>query len=882
MRCGLHWRETGSSGWQYQNPAVPIDHVDVQVVIVETTSEVNVKQVYRNSLTHVIEAIYAFPLDDNAAICEFEAQIGENKVVGIVKSKKEARKEYKEAVKKGDGAYLLEQDRPDIFRTKIGNIPPGATVQISIKYVAEIKNELEKTRFVIPMVIAPRYQSNFGEGEKNREDVAPTSSAAVTTSIKATCVSPNGISSLESPSHRISTQMENQSTFGIVTLAEEVTALEKDFVLLISYAKPHEPKAVLEENEKGSCVIMISLFPHFEFPETKTELVFLIDRSGSMSSKVFEVREAMALFLRSMPPDCYFNIVGFGDTYQTFFPRSAKYDDDTVAKAEEHVNRLEADLGGTEILQPLQEIFGWPLIERYSRQIFLLTDGQVSNEKEVMNLVAKHAKTARVFTLGIGDSVSHHLVEGVARNGNGTSFFAIEGERIEKKVLKQLKDATQPALSKVEVNWSLNVASQTPNVKRKQSIGKKIGKFFSNMASSFSSHSASSSNTIFKGFQAPFTIPPVYDNSHFRVYCLFEEGEIPGQVVVRAESPDGPLVAEIPVDQSKVIKGNLLHKLAARVLIRDLEEGTSVFHSQSLPNIEEFAKTEIIRLGTTYSLVSKYTSFIAVEKRSSEQKEEEKEEFDCYREKLEEKEEQPDRLSRRRSIDEDDEEDSSAAEEEEAEEEKSEEKSRDKEKEAYSDKEEKVVLSKKEKSAPTQSARNISPASPPILMMSLADSNFSPPPPSAPFSPPSSFSAPPPPPPSSSFSEKKKDKNKASAIQDTRTQFLSLIKLQTSQGSFTYSDKLAGCMDITMETLEKLLAQPEVAEMLKDLDRANQEKVVASAMALGYLKVKLADMKEEWEMVESKAKRWLNAQKLKDLGLILDAAEKLLGIEKTK
>ena len=122
------------------------------------------------------------------------------------------------------------------------------------------------------------------------------------------------------------------------------------------------------------------------------------------------------------------------------FPESRHYNDETLETALAHIASLHADLGGTELLEPLEKIFKIPSIQNVTRQVFVLTDGQVSNTDRVISLVEKASQTARVFALGIGSSVSHELVNGLARAGKGTAFFVVEKERLEKKVLKQLKD----------------------------------------------------------------------------------------------------------------------------------------------------------------------------------------------------------------------------------------------------------------------------------------------------------------------------------------------------------------------------------------------------------------------------------------------------------
>jgi len=86
--------------------------------------------------------------------------------------------------------------------------------------------------------------------------------------------------------------------------------------------------------------------------------------------------------------------------------------------------------------------------------VFVLTDGQVSNTESVITLVEKHKASNRVFTLGLGNQVSHLLVEGMARAGKGTSQFVATGEEdMAAKVMKQLKEAIQPSLQNVKVDW---------------------------------------------------------------------------------------------------------------------------------------------------------------------------------------------------------------------------------------------------------------------------------------------------------------------------------------------------------------------------------------------------------------------------------------------
>jgi len=180
----------------------------------------------------------------------------------------------------------------------------------------------------------------------------------------------------------------------------------------------------------------------------------VIDRSGSMSCQIKQLQDAMNIFMRSLPADCYFNIVGFGSGYTKLSPQSMRYTDESLKRATDHIATIMANYGGTNIYEPLSDVLSQPLIPFYSRQVFLLTDGQVSNTDDVIRLVQRKNQQCRVFSLGIGSSVSHFLVNGIARAGNGTSAFVASGERVERKVLKQLNDGfLPPSISPITTKW---------------------------------------------------------------------------------------------------------------------------------------------------------------------------------------------------------------------------------------------------------------------------------------------------------------------------------------------------------------------------------------------------------------------------------------------
>jgi Vault protein inter-alpha-trypsin domain/von Willebrand factor type A domain len=567
-----------------EQPApVPLEGVRVEAKVRDYCSRVTVSQRYRNTETTPIEAVYVFPLDEAAAVCGFEAVIGEAHVVGRVKERERAFDEYDDAIAAGHGAYLLDQERPDVFTASIGNLPPGQEVLVKITYVAELVREGDDLRFFLPTTVSPRYapaEDQRGVGRTPAEALNPPRALSVPYGLELEIEldMPSPIRAVESPSHPLALDLDGRRA--TVRLGRRLTALDRDFVLKIRLAEAPAARVWVEKDESGRTAALLAFEPRIETREAKAEMVFLVDRSGSMGgSSTQEACNALQLCLRSLRAGCLFNVVSFGTRFEPLFPESRPYDEASLAEATRAMKGFDESLGGTEILEPLKWILEKPVREGLPRQLFILTDGQVSNTEAVIALVRKHSVETRVFTFGIGAGASAHLVRGIARAGEGEAEFIHPGERIEEKVMRQLKRALTPALTDVEVDW--NGLAVTP---------------------------------------APHHLPPVFADGRLLVYGLLDAAKA-GHVVLRAKGPDGPIGFTLWLDPETATREKLVATLAARAMIRDLEEARSGLHDRrgSLQDrgARDRVKQEIVRLGVTYGLVSRETSFVAVEERAT-------------------------------------------------------------------------------------------------------------------------------------------------------------------------------------------------------------------------------------------------------------------------
>ena len=578
-------------------------------------------QKYVNHEAHPIEAIYRFPIEEEAAVVSFEAVIDGRTIKTQIKKKKDARQTYDQAMTEHRSAVLLEETTPEIFMIKLGQLKPGAGAVITLIYISELPVEGKAVRLTIPTTIAPRYvpSSDNSQSAKDISNIHYSKDSPAPLAFSLEVLSQSLIKSIASPSHKLETKIEagkneNDQFEAKATFSGKTAEMDRDLVVLIENSQPNDPVVFIEKSEDTMNAAMVSLVPSFKLKEQPVNLIFLVDRSFSMGSgysgssngSIEQAKKALELFLHSLPMDCYFNICSFGSSFDFLFSGSQKYDDLTLNQAKEHVASMSANYGGTEIYQPMNAIFQEPRKAGHLRQIFVLTDGEVSNVAQVIELVKKNNQHGRVFALGLGASASRHLVKGIARAGGGTASFAIDGEDLRPKVMSQLKNALQPSISEVKVLWNgIPETKECPITKPEVETQKTL------LGYNKPKVSEEQKKILQLQGQAPIRIQPIYDGSRLLVYHLFSDKEstIPTGVTVMATTPDGPLSVQLPIDKSCWLSGNFVHQLAARKRIQDLQE--TVEHGISAEEVEQ----AIAQLGLRFKLASKHTSFVGVDER---------------------------------------------------------------------------------------------------------------------------------------------------------------------------------------------------------------------------------------------------------------------------
>ncbi|CAK9092070.1 von Willebrand factor A domain-containing protein 5A (Breast cancer suppressor candidate 1) (BCSC-1) (Loss of heterozygosity 11 chromosomal region 2 gene A protein) [Durusdinium trenchii] len=425
----------------------PLVSMEVELEILDIAVLARFSQCFVNPTEVVLEVTYAFPVLPSASVTGLDAQIGARHVVGRVLEKQEARQEFQSAKAERKAAVLLEKASGDLMRLKLGRLGPGEMAVVNLSLTMELQNQNDgQLRVALPMIVDARYPLNGSASARERCQEFMTAMEAAQGpglarfSFHAQAKMPNALLSLWSPSHpEMHCQLEGRE--GRCQLAMDAMP-QSELVLSMAMAEPFAARCWVQPTVEDAGLLYAVLYPEEKslqhlWPSTEDlpkEFVFLLDRSGSMQgAAISAARSALQLFLRSLPVGCRFDIIGFGSSWRRLLVSHGSVLASPRVQASQHVKSVQADMGGTELLRPLQHLNERPVPEGFQRRVILLTDGQVSNIGSVMELVSALPQT-NVYSVGFGRAVSHALVEGVAQHGRGAAEFVVDTSEMETKL----------------------------------------------------------------------------------------------------------------------------------------------------------------------------------------------------------------------------------------------------------------------------------------------------------------------------------------------------------------------------------------------------------------------------------------------------------------
>jgi len=613
---GLAGRITAEAGGRTIH--FPSLKTDVVADIQGDLATVTVTQTFVNSTATPLNAKYLFPLHKDAAVFAMTMEVGEEVVQARIREREEARQAFEQGKREGKAVALLEQHRPNMFTQEIANLMPGDPIKVTLKYTQTVPRSDGAYELVVPLVVGPRY---IPLDQSSRPQVAVLAPPAVLSdspvtdkgtpppatgvwqlgpvpsypdvagltipatidadrvSIRVNLASGMPITGVTSATHALSTTGDAKAR--IITLAEGRTVDNRDFILRYTLSGSAPQAGLLAHRDARGGTFSLLIEPPLAPADadiTPREMVFVLDTSGSMSGLPIEASKTfMRHALKALRPADYFRIIRFSNNASEFTsgPVPATYSN--VAAGLAYVNRLSAD-GGTEALSGLHQAYGVAQAPGTLRIVVFLSDGYVGNEPEILRLVSASVGQGRLYAFGIGTAINRYLIEEMARHGRGLSRVIDPTEKSHEAAIQFASRLKTPVLTDIAIDWgSLKPLDVTPAL-----------------------------------------IPDLFEGDSIRIQGRFEaagthlvkvSGRVNGRPALLPLRIDLPAEATgasreaIPLIWARSRIADHMHELMVPVTLR-----TSGMVDTGL-------KAAVTDLGLKFSLVTQWTSFVAVSER---------------------------------------------------------------------------------------------------------------------------------------------------------------------------------------------------------------------------------------------------------------------------
>lgn len=429
---------------------LPLRHTDVRAQVTLHIGAVQVRQQYANPYGEKIEAVYVFPLPENAAVRDFVMQIGDRRIRGIIREREEARQIYREARRRGRVASLLTQERPNLFTQSVANIEPGRRIDIEITYFHSLKYNDGMYEFWFPMVVGPRYKAATPVEYLRPDEISPHD-----ISLEVDIDAGMKIEEFISPTHSTLAARVSDSRLR-VRLDPKDRIPNKDFVLRYRVAGK-QPKAAIAtyRDERGGFFTLMLHAPHGldDIPATPREMIFVLDCSGSMQGEpLAKAKNVLRRCLKRLGPNDTFQIIRFSDGASSLGRWPVEASEENVRRALRYVQGLSSE-GGTNMTEGVRAALEFPHDPDRYRIVAFLTDGYIGNEKDVISEICKRIGAARLFSFGVGSSVNRYLLEEMARVGRGAVAYLAPEEPDTTLVDGFFERVERPAMTDIRVDW---------------------------------------------------------------------------------------------------------------------------------------------------------------------------------------------------------------------------------------------------------------------------------------------------------------------------------------------------------------------------------------------------------------------------------------------
>ncbi len=544
------------------NEEIALQHVDVNVEFEDLVSNVTVKQTYTNNEAVDIEAVYTFPLPNEAVLLHLNVEIGGRSLKGVIVEKAKAENKYESAITDGDTAIMLEKLEPGLYSMNVGNLAVGETAIISFTYGILNKWKGDSVRFSLPATYVPRYGNPAKAGLKPHQ--IPEANLLVENkfSLSMTIAGELANADIQCPSHEVT--LEQQGKNILLNLKHEQAFMDRTFVVLFE-TNTEQSSTALSCKDDELHLVMASFNPKFSTENSDIGhcINMVVDCSGSMHGiSIRQAKFALRRILTELSSLDHFNIIAFGSHTKTLFRGPRLASEENISQAVEFTSKLNADLGGTEVMGAL-EVAYLSRCEGQSIQedILLITDGEVWASEDIIEKATQSGQ--RIFTVGVGSSVSEAFLGRLSDKTGGACELISPNENMANNIFRHYQRMYTPKAEKIMMNWGAVPERQFPN----------------------------NINTVFSG-----------DTLH--MFGWFKE-PIKGKVILEMESNGAQYQCEA-----------VNREIDANTLIAEELPRLAISNVISESNDRSAAE----KLAIKYQLVSKWTNYIIIDKRAEGEK----------------------------------------------------------------------------------------------------------------------------------------------------------------------------------------------------------------------------------------------------------------------
>jgi len=541
-----------------------------------------VTQSFRNDTAAVLEAVYVFPLPEGAAVHAMEMRVGERRIVSVVREREDARRTYEVARAEGRKAALVEEGRPNLFRTSLANLAPGETVDVELSYVHETARNGDTFSVTFPLAYVPRY----GPAAFAAASATPGIASAVPAADRGPAGSPPApaasieirldaglpLESVDSPTHAWTTHWEGDDL--VVLPGDGTVPADRDVVVRWSVAPAVGPRvAVHVEDRADGRYALVQVLPPDDLlgPDEglPTETLFVVDVSGSMAGpSLAQAKAALHAAVGRLRDGDAFDVLAFSTSVRAMAGRFVAFDAASARRASGWIDALEAD-GGTDVLGALRAALdhaGSAEDAGRVRRIVFLTDGAIGAEQVVLREIVDRLDGIRLHAVGIGPAPNRWLMREMARRGRGLCTFVHDVARAGEVIDRFFGSLARPVLSSPAIAW---VGAQPESA-------------------------------------LPAVLPDLHAGEALTVVARFPAGATPTALTLSGSDEAGAIAVDVPIPAARPEEAGVAFRWA-RARVDDLVDAVA------LGAAEDAVRPQVVEIALAHGLVTRYTSRVAVE-----------------------------------------------------------------------------------------------------------------------------------------------------------------------------------------------------------------------------------------------------------------------------